>query len=245
MQYPVPENLLLRAANAKLPLGAGKLVHVTFEAGQQLWRADDTRPHAFFPLRGALSLQLSPDGAKHVEIALVGREGFAGVSLVAGSTRARMSAIAISDGEAFVMSSEMFRRYAAVPAFRAALDRYTQLFVTMVSRILVCNRVHAIEKVCVGRLLFLQDRLKSDLLHMTQDVFAQQLGVRRASISRVVAGLQKTGAISYDKRGRITICDRHHLEAMACTCYYSIKDEYNRLVTQQGGTRARLPKHRK
>jgi hypothetical protein len=61
--YPVPQNLLLRAlARAKAPVPAGKLQHLTFDAGQTLWNAGDSAPYAVFPVRGALSLQLSPGG---------------------------------------------------------------------------------------------------------------------------------------------------------------------------------------
>ncbi len=233
--YPVPENLVLRSVSKAKPPIAGKLEHVTFEAGQKLWSEHEIKPYAFFPLRGAISLQLSPGAGKRVEVAIVGREGFAGASLVAGCERTRMSAEAICGGEAFIMSRDSYRRYHEVPALRTAIDRYTQLFVTMLSRILVCNRVHVIEKVCVGRLLLIHDRIQGDSLHLTQDAFAKQLGVRRASISRVVTGLQKAGAIAYDRRGRVTIQDRQRLERLACSCYHAIKSEFDRLVYQQGG----------
>ncbi len=245
-EYPVPENFVLRAAaRTKSPRPAGQLAHLTFEPGQHLWSVGETQPHAFFPLRGVVSLQLSPSAGKQVEIAVVGREGYSGVALIPAADRTRASAVAITAGEAFVMTAAVYRRYLAIPAFRTATERYTQLFTTILSRILVCSRVHPIEKICVGRLLLIQDRTRSDSMQLTQEAFAHQLGVRRASINRVVTGLQKAGAISYDRRGRLTIRDRELLERRACSCYHTIKSEYDRLVTVQGVFQPPLLQHRK
>jgi CRP-like cAMP-binding protein len=232
--YPVPENLLLRVAARTKPVSAAKLEHVVFEPGQQLWRAGDTSPYSFFPLRGAISLQLTPSAGKHVEVAIIGNEGFAGVALALGEGETRSSAVALSSGEAFVLPREVFRRALANDAFRESVDRYTDLFIATIANILACSRVHVLEKLCVARLLLIQDRTKADTLHLTQDTFARHLGVRRASVSRAVAGLQRAGAISYDRRGRVTIEDRRHLERLACSCYHRLKAEFDRHVDDYG-----------
>jgi len=234
--YFVPQNLLLRALmRARAQASAANLQHVSFDAGQQLWAEGDATPHALFPLRGAISLQLSPGGGKHVEIAIVGREGFAGAALLPGSECNRTSAVAIAPGEALVMSAEAYGRAITVRAFRAAIERFTRFHLVALSYTVICNRVHVIEKVCVGRLLQVQDRIVGDSLQLTQDIFAKQLGVRRASISRAVTGLQKLGAIAYDRRGRVTIADRSQLERLACTCYHTLKSEFDLHVAANGG----------
>jgi len=234
--HPVPQNLLLRSlARAKAQVPAGKLQHVTFETGQALWEIGDSAPFALFPLRGAISLQLSPGGGKQVEVAMLGREGFAGIALAPGAENNRTSGVAISPGEALVMTREVFRRAIVGTAFRTAIDRYHRLHLAMLSYMVVCTRVHVIEKLCVSRLLQLHDRMRSESLQLTQDTFARQLGVRRASISRVVTGLQRSGLISYDRRGRMTIVERKELEQRACPCYRHIKAEFDRHVEQHGG----------
>jgi CRP-like cAMP-binding protein len=233
--YPAPENLLLRAAGRTKPAAAAKLEHVVFEPGQQLWRAGDAGPYALFPLRGAVSLQIAPATGKHVEIAIVGREGFAGVALPLGEGQTRSNAVALSAGEAFILPRELFRRWLANRQFRCAIERYTDLFIAMLSNTLACSRVHVLEKLCVCRLLQIQDRTHNDTLQLTQDTFARHLGVRRASVSRAVAGLQKLGAITYDRRGRVTISDRRQLERLACGCYHRLKSEFDQLVDEQGG----------
>lgn len=234
--HPVPQNLLLRAlARGKPPVAVGKLGLLAFDAGQRLWNEGDAEPHAVFPVRGVLSLQLSPGNGKHVEVAMVGREGFAGVALLPAAERTSTAAVAISPGEALVMPRQVFRRALSAAVFHSALEGYSQLFISMLSRLVVCNRVHVIEKVCIGRLLQIHDRILGDSVRLTQDLFARQLGVRRASISRAVTGLQKLGAIDYDRRGSLTIRNRTQLEQLACPCYHHVKLAFDRHVGQHGG----------
>lgn len=76
------------------------------------------------------------------------------------------------------------------------------------------------------------DRVDVDAFHLTQEFLAQMLGSRRGSVSKVAATAQKAGLIQYS-RGRISILDRQGLEATACTCYNTIRAEYDRLG---GGT---------
>src|SRR5262249_27188942 len=144
--YPVPQNLILRAATrARLPHLARKLKHVAFDAGQSLWPSDSTDLHALFPLRGVLSLQVATSPAKQVEIGLVGPEGFAGIPFFLGSEAPGMEAVALTSGEAVVMTPQVFRGFLVSPVFRTAVERYAQLFLSTISRTSVCNRVHVIE----------------------------------------------------------------------------------------------------
>ena len=234
--YRAPENLLLRAAaRARRPelLRRVKIVH--FDAGHRFWTAGERIPCAVFPLRGLVSLQIAASAEKRVEVALTGREGFAGVSLLLGEDRARMTAAAMTTGEAAVMSREAFRTYLRHAVFRDAAEKYVQLFLFLVAQTSICNRVHVIEKLCIGRLLQMQDRTGAESFHVTQDYFSRLLGVRRASVSRVAARLQQHGAIRYDGKGRLTILDRGRLEKLACHCYHTMKSEFDDFVQTGGG----------
>jgi len=234
--YRAPDNLLLRAAaRARRPelLRRVKLVH--FEPGHRFWSAGDRIPFAVFPLRGLLSLQFAASPEKHIEVALVGREGFAGISLVHGEDRSRMTVTGITAGEAALMSRDAFHHYMRYSVFRESVEKYVHLFLVVVSQMSICNRAHVIEKLCIGRLLQMQDRTGAESFHITQDYFSRLLGVRRATVSRAAARLQQHGAIRYDGKGRLTILDRGRLEKLACHCYHAIKSEFDHFVRAGGG----------
>jgi Mn-dependent DtxR family transcriptional regulator len=72
------------------------------------------------------------------------------------------------------------------------------------------------------------DRVGGDVFPMTQDFLAQMLGVRRATVSLSARLLQEAGLIRYT-RGRITVLDREGLHAAACTCYDTVRREFDKL----------------
>jgi CRP-like cAMP-binding protein len=230
------QNLVLRAALlARHSSQLARLKFVPFDVGQPFWKEQENLSQVFFPLHGVLSLQISAEPLKKVEIGLVGREGFAGVSAFLGDPKARTALVALTPGEAAVMPRQIFEDYLRHPPFRDAASRYVRSFVDMLARISVCNRVHVIEDLCVARLLLMQDRTRSDSFQITQDFLSRLLGVRRATISRAASRLQSQGAIRYDRRGRLSILDRARLEKSACSCYRAIKADFDRFVKAQGG----------
>ena len=133
------------------------------------------------------------------------------------------------------MEPELFATYLSDRPFREAMHRYVRMYLVMLSRISICNRIHVIDKTLIGRLLLLQDRTNADSFELTQEFLSRVLGVRKASISRAAARLQQEGAIGYDRRGRLTIVDRRKLEGEACSCYRAIKTETNDLIAVLGG----------
>jgi hypothetical protein len=237
MQVNVADrNLLLRVASrAKRRDLERKLKHVVFEAGQQIWPAGVNIPYALFPLRGIISLQMPSPPAKQVGIAVVGREGFALASLHLGASETELIAIGITPGEAVTMPPDVFRGFLTNAGFKVAIERYIRLYLVMVSNISVCNRIHGIDELFVGRLLLIQDRTESESFQLTQEFLSRLLGVRKASISRAAVRLQRHGAIEYDRRGRLRILDRHQLEKLGCSCYDAMKAEFDRFTKSLGG----------
>jgi CRP-like cAMP-binding protein len=236
MQPISVENLLLRAASrGKDPAFIRKLKRVAFDAGHQFWPDGGEWSEIIFPVRGVLSLQIASGNGKQVEIAQVGREGLAGLAQLLRGDQPRIVPVALTPVEVLIMPAETMTGLLRSAAFRAAVDRYLRLLLVMLARISVCNRIHVIEKLCVGRLLLMQDLAQSATFPVTQDVFARHLGVRRASVSRVAAHLQRLGAIGYDRRGRLSILERRLLEGLACSCYQAIKTELDRLMGSMEG----------
>ncbi|MCQ9224892.1 Crp/Fnr family transcriptional regulator, partial [Streptococcus suis] len=90
-------------------------------------------------------------------------------------------------------------------------------------------RYHVVDQQLCRWLLLSLDRLQGNSLHMTQEVIAGMLGVRREGVTEAAAKLQKAGVIRYT-RGHIEILDRPGLEERSCECYAVVKREYDRLL---------------
>ena len=108
------------------------------------------------------------------------------------------------------------------------LLRYTQALITQMAQTAVCNRHHSVDQQLCRWLLLSLDRLTSNKLTMTQELIANMVGVRREGVTDAAGKLQKLGVIEY-RRGKITVLDRPHLEALSCECYAVVKKETDRL----------------
>jgi CRP-like cAMP-binding protein len=104
------------------------------------------------------------------------------------------------------------------PGIRAALLRFTEDLLNLSSQTAACNRLHSVEQRTARWLLMAADRVRSNVLPLTQEFLAAMLGVRRSGVSEAAGELQRSGLIRY-RRGEITIVDRAGLEKTACECY--------------------------
>jgi CRP-like cAMP-binding protein len=172
------------------------------------------------------------DGAV-VEVATVGREGLIGIAAVFGAP--------VSTGEAFVQIAAEPAAVMGIEAFRREMDRrgaffdrvtrYSQAFVTMLMQSVACNGLHSAEQRCCRWLLMTHDRIAQDEFPLTHEFLAIMLGVRRPTVTLVMAELTRAGIISH-VRGHIRIVDRPALELAACECYRNIRMASDRLLGQ-------------
>jgi CRP-like cAMP-binding protein len=107
------------------------------------------------------------------------------------------------------------------------LQHYTQALFMLVAQSVACNGEHDLSQRCARWLLMTHDRVQSDQFPLTQQFLAQMLGVRRAGVNEVAIRLQQEGLIQYH-RGVITILDRARLEERSCSCYFIVRDEFER-----------------
>jgi CRP-like cAMP-binding protein len=98
-----------------------------------------------------------------------------------------------------------------------------------ISQTTACNQVHSVEQRMCRWLLMTHDRVGADEFHLTQELLAQMLGVRRPSVTVAAGRLQKAGLIQY-QRGRIRIADRARLEGASCGCYERVRQDIDRLL---------------
>jgi CRP-like cAMP-binding protein len=202
---------------------------VDLPLGQVLYESGVTLSHVYFPTTAIVSLLYVLESGASAEIAIVGNEGIVGVSLFMGGESTSSRAVVQSAGEGFRLEAQMIKaEFSRAPVLHLLL-RYTQALITQMAQTAVCNRHHSLDQQLCRWLLLSRDRLQGDELEMTQELIANMLGVRRASVTGAALKLQQAGLIRYS-RGHISLLDRAGLEKRTCECYAVVRAEYERLL---------------
>src|SRR5690606_12730204 len=92
--------------------------------------------------------------------------------------------------------------------------------------------------------LMSMDRLAFNEIHLTHELIANMLGVRREGVTQAAGKLQAKGYIQYS-RGKIRILDRAGIESEVCECYGVVNREYARLLPRKPQVPVALPQTRK
>ena len=117
------------------------------------------------------------------------------------------------------------------PAFESRVRNYAQAFIGFVMQSVACNARHLVDARCCRWLLHAHDRLAADDLALTHDLLSTMLGVRRPTVTLVMAELTRAGIVSH-VRGHVRIVDRKGLEQTTCECYRNIRSVSDRLLRQ-------------
>lgn len=175
--------------------------------------------HVYFPTSSLISQQTSVAGKSSFEIGLIGDEGMLGISLALGIGISQLGAVVLSTGSSLRMDSASFRReLERSTALRRVLNRYVHVLMGQFAQAAACTRFHVVGARLARLLLMTNDRAHSDTFHVTHEVLAHMLGVRRVGVTKAATSLQERDLIRY-RRGNIEILDRTGLEAASCACY--------------------------
>jgi CRP-like cAMP-binding protein len=136
-----------------------------------------------------------------------------------------------SAGNAYRLPAAILKReFERGGSLQHLLLRYTQALITQMAQTAVCNRHHTVEQqLCRWLLLSPRPARLGNELHMTQELIANMLGVRREGVTEAAGRLQESGLIRY-QRGQIAVLDRPGLERRVCECYAVVKRECDRLL---------------
>lgn len=198
--------------------------------GDILCEPGETIRHVYFPTNSYISLVTPGDGHSRLEVALVGSEGMCGIPLMLGVDASPLHAVVQGSGPAWRMDAERFRSELKHSAsLQQHLNRYIYVLISQLAQTAACTRFHLVEERLARWLLMTRDRAHSDEFHVTHELLAQVLGVRRVGVTKAAGSLQKKKLISYS-RGDVRIRDIGGLDAASCTCYRTNKETYDHIL---------------
>lgn len=222
--------LLAALPPEKLDHWRGHLELIEMPLGKVLYEPGDRLSHVYFPIDSIVSLLYVMEDGASAEIAVVGKEGIVGISLFMGGDSTPSRAVVQSAGHAYRLTAAfLMQEFNHTGPVLHLLLRYTQALITQMAQTAVCNRHHSLDQQLCRWLLLSLDRLNTHDLHMTQELIANMLGVRREGVTEAAGHLQKAGLIEY-RRGHIRVLNRTGLESRTCECYAVVKKEYDRLL---------------
>lgn len=203
---------------------------VSLKKGKIIYYAGDPVHEAYFPLGGMISLVSTTEEGSGVEVAMIGNEGMAGVSVILRAMSAPYQVMVQIPGNAVrIKSGVLIEEFGRGEELHNLLLRYTHTLVSQISQSAVCNRFHTAEARLCRWLLTSHDRVQSDTLNLTQEFLAYMLGSPRTSVTSIAGKLQGQNLIRYS-RGKIKILDRAGLERGSCECYRIVSHDISHFL---------------
>jgi len=195
-----------------------------------LCKVGEPLQYVHFPISGVVSLLAQADGNSQVEVGMVGNEGMVGIFIMFGVDFSSLQCQVQGSGAAWRMDALSFRRELELSfALKLKMNRYLYVMTSQLAQTAACIRFHMLEARLASWLLMTGDRVHSDKFHITHNILAYMLGVRRVGITNAAGSLHRKKLINYS-RGDITIIDRSGLEAICCWCYRGDKGIYDRML---------------
>lgn len=212
---------------------APTLRSVVMKMKQVFHKQDAPIQDVYFPGGGAFSLVRTLGDGQAAEVATIGAEGVIGASVFFGQRIAEYDAVVqLQSSDAQVMSADaLIREMERKGAFYNLVIRYNQALMSQIMQTAACNSLHSAEQRCRRWLLMTHDRAGADEFPLTHEFLAMMLGVRRPTVTLVVASLERDRLIHH-RRGLMKIIDRNRLEAAACECYRAVTNQMTRLLPE-------------
>ncbi|MDN3276857.1 Crp/Fnr family transcriptional regulator [Frankia sp. RB7] len=181
---------------------------------------------AYFIESGVVSRVVRTVKDGPVEVAVVGKFGFVGVSLVLGTMQTIQRSVVRVPGSALRIEAGALRNVLQrSPTIREHLLRYVQVLMALNAQMALCNARHEIGERVARWLLLAQERIGSDRVPVTHGMIASALGVRRPGVSKALAELDAKGVVE-GTRGAIRIRDLEGLRQNSCECERILRDRF-------------------
>jgi CRP-like cAMP-binding protein len=205
------------------------LIPVDLPRNLTLYESGTAIESVYFLEDGICSIVAAMENGTTVEVGLVGRGGFVGMTAILGGGPTPYRSFMAIAGHGFrIKARVLVEQWEASAPLRACLLRSVRGVLVQTAQTAACNRVHDLHERLARWLLMCRDSVHGDQVPVTQELLATMLGTRRSSVTVAAGILHKAGLIDYT-RGHVVILNHKRLAEAACECYRVVHAEYVRL----------------
>ncbi len=181
----------------------------------------------YFVDSGVVSLVATTRAGSSVEVALVGREGVAGLGDALGTQPLPYGLVVQLSGLAYRAPKDVIREHILTcSALHALLMESSQRMMHQLAQSALCNRFHTSVQRLARWLLLTAERADTLRFELTHEFVAQMVGAPRSAVSESASTLRDKGIIDY-RRGVLTIRNVKRLHTVACECFDAVSDGSN------------------
>jgi CRP-like cAMP-binding protein len=182
---------------------------------------------AYFIDSGVVSLVAHTRNGSSVEVALVGKEGVAGIADALGAHPLPYGLVVQLPGLAYRAPKALIREHImSCSTLHELLMNYSQRVMHQLAQSAVCNRFHTSVQRLARWLLLTAEKADTNRFDLTHEFVAQMVGAPRPVVSEALAALRDKGSIDY-RRGVLTIKNAGKLAKVACECAEAISRASN------------------
>jgi len=239
---PGTSRLLAAIGERELHAAGATLDPVRLDATRTIVGAHEPIRRVYFPDTCLIALSLMlPDG-RTAGVTMVGDEGLVGLSAAVGLP-AVTDAVVLVPGAARAISADRFRSaMRASETVRFVVEAYAVALQAHLAQTVACNRLHSLDQRAARWLLLAHDRVPGESFPLTQEAFADLLGVSRPAVSTVGARFARAGAAEF-RRGTVHVLNVKRLEDASCDCLEADRDAFQAIAPRPAPVRslARVP----
>ena len=178
----------------------------------------------YFVESGLVALVATTKGGSSVEVALIGREGVAGIADALGAHPLPYGLIVQLPGLAYRAPKALIREHIlSCSALHELLMDYSQQVMHQLAQSALCNRFHTSVERLARWLLLTAKRAETNRFELTHEFVAQMVGAARSAVTEAASTLRDKGIIDY-RRGVLTIRDHRRLRKFACECIDAVSN---------------------
>lgn len=234
--------LLATLPSRDLEMMRRDLERVRLDAERPIMHANAPVRRVYFPESGLIALSVTMADGRTAGVTIVGSDGIVGLAAAYQDPGPMDGAVLVS-GVAQVMSAEKFRAaLRSSEALQRLVGRYSIAMLRHLAQTVACNRLHSLDQRAARWLILACDRIGKDTFPLTQEAFADLLGVSRPAVSTVGARFAREGAAEF-RRGTVHILDAARLEKDSCECLVSDREALEPVFAPREATISHLPRN--